>query len=1110
MTETKFNDAVVFDDALNSQLLQKAVAISFGVHMQDMQWRNSIGTLREVIESLCTFGRGAKNGRCLLQGSVVESHDGVRRLGTNMARNTIMMFDYDKGATIDQIAAQVQKAGLWALLWTTYSNLKPETLIPEKKVETYMRQIGLRGQTPTDQQVLDYLQHSQKILPTFVTNAKVVGREQMEGGVKYRISHPPLPRLRALFVLKDTFDFAVRGGSQQKAITEWKELYAGVSDMFDLPVGDASCVDPSRLMFTPRLSESAVVGEGANEIWVLNGGPLDLDKVPRKEVKTQRAPATKNQFTAFVEKETHKKKDILDSGYALTHPWLRRFAKLCGQHFEIAHWLQDEFPDDVRGTNNSTVKCNFKCPNQDGHTDVSDTDQGFCVWDADGDVGFGASCRHDTCLTESAGDRLWFLDKLFEEYGIDDPEYLMEWVQNDGKVAWFEAKQKEAREKATREAAAASKKAAEDQQAATAAGAPGPIDAHIAGMSSPPSAQELITVEQLIAGVESQAQRGIFAAAVKVKYGGHPGPTKEDIKNDIDRLRDIAAEQATQDAIEAGLVHQEDMTVPREEDRGGDDVVVWVQNSRDWNPTVMNDCVAKQIETKNAKNPRLFRRAEGWVVRVVPHPDGSLVVGELDDDAWSHEIGRLVTFKKQTLTGVRYEDPPAPRVRDYRGRTDKNLPMLDRVIKVPVFDKTGTLVRIPGYVPGMKVYLHPDFQALPVPAKPTPDEVDAAVDAIADVLTDFPFSDDFTGDDQLPLKMEALDPQGHPYPNPERGKSSFANMLSMILQPFVQHLIEGNSPAFHIDKAKAGTGANYLVDVVYLIAEGKRATVRVMSDNNEEFKKTITATLRQGAPIIFVDNINRHVDSGALAAALTSGIWSDRVLGVSEMVDIPVKSVWVMAGNNLTFSGELMRRNVPVRLDADTPNPAQDRKQGFFKHFPLQDHVESIRPQLVQAVHTLIANWFAKGCPHGTATMNSFDHWARVLGGILEAANVEGFLSNIPAYLETNNEEDNSLADYAQALYERYGAKEFSLEQALLVTKNALGAVQFGLDLDPLAKDPVLLSKLGKLIKNQMAKGTYRISEVTAGHHQAVLAKLIRKKTKAGIMLHFSALLAGR
>jgi hypothetical protein len=191
---------------------------------------------------------------------------------------------------------------------------------------------------------------------------------------------------------------------------------------------------------------------------------------------------------------------------------------------------------------------------------------------------------------------------------------------------------------------------------------------------------------------------------------------------------------------------------------------------------------------------------------------------------------------------------------------------------VPVFGPKGTLNVKKGYAKDIQVYMDPDEKFMEVPTVVDDATLYEAKWWLYEAIRDFPFSDAMDGDETLPIKSDVLDEDGFPQPNWVRGRSSRTNFLAMLLQPFVRSIIgDSPSPAYHIGKASPGTGAGYLMDVVSMIVEGRRATVQTMSAQNEEFRKNINATLRNGGNIIFIDNINRKVDSGDLAAARTGG-----------------------------------------------------------------------------------------------------------------------------------------------------------------------------------------------------------------------------------------------
>jgi hypothetical protein len=281
-----------------------------------------------------------------------------------------------------------------------------------------------------------------------------------------------------------------------------------------------------------------------------------------------------------------------------------------------------------------------------------------------------------------------------------------------------------------------------------------------------------------------------------------------------------------------------------------------------------------------------------------------------------------------------------------------------------------------------------------------------------------------------------------------------------------------------------------------MIFDGREAAAQSMSSSDEEIRKSITATLRSGSSIVFLDNINHDVMSGSLAAALTASHWRDRILGQSQEVNIPNKALWILAGNNVRLSGELVRRVVPIRMDADLANPARDRKPSDFLHYPLNPWLLEHRAVLVHSCHVLIQNWIAKGQPDGDASLGSFDSWAAVMSGIIEAAgNQGGFLSNLDKYQNQADEdqfEDASFIEYVANLEDFGPPHEFFVEQLF----------DHMWDHDDQDKLPMInwdksrisvISSMGRYLMK--LKG--RVFEVEYGGNHGVKVKLHRTKQSA-------------
>lgn len=183
----------------------------------------------------------------------------------------------------------------------------------------------------------------------------------------------------------------------------------------------------------------------------------------------------------------------------------------------------------------------------------------------------------------------------------------------------------------------------------------------------------------------------------------------------------------------------------------------------------------------------------------------------------------------------------------------------------------------------------------------------------------------------------------------------------------------------------------------------------------------MTAKLRQAPTLLLIDNLRKELDCSALAAVLTAPFWEDRLLGVSETVRLPIRCIWVATGNNPAFSNEMARRLVRIQLDARIDQPW--RREGF-RHPNLMSWVRSNRSRLVAACLTLCQAWIASGRPQGRRSIGSFDAWARIMGGILEVAEIKGFLSNLDDMMAASDSEGAMWRGFVSRWWDCYGTAE--------------------------------------------------------------------------------------
>jgi hypothetical protein len=349
---------------------------------------------------------------------------------------------------------------------------------------------------------------------------------------------------------------------------------------------------------------------------------------------------------------------------------------------------------------------------------------------------------------------------------------------------------------------------------------------------------------------------------------------------------------------------------------------------------------------------------------------------------------------KEPLVAAR---PPMDVAKHLLAFPPADLPAIEAIAVTPVFGRDGALLTKPGYHPADRLWLHsePLLGAIDVPEAPSSQDVaDARALLESELLGDFPFS----------------------------RKSDKAHALAALLLPFTRRLFDGGTPLHLIEAPMTGSGTGLLANLISVIATGKPCEVRVLSGLEDERRKMLAATLATGGSIILLDHlVRRTLDSQALASILTSNpvrVHSTRETG---MVALPNTATWLATGDTtLRLSPVMARRCVHIRIDCKHETPWL---RSGFRHDPLLEWVRHQRPALVRAALTLVQAWVQAGRPPGKVRLGSFEGWSTVTGGILEVAGVEGFLGNLDAFYDTDDDEAESWRAFTQAWWQRHGQK---------------------------------------------------------------------------------------
>lgn len=420
---------------------------------------------------------------------------------------------------------------------------------------------------------------------------------------------------------------------------------------------------------------------------------------------------------------------------------------------------------------------------------------------------------------------------------------------------------------------------------------------------------------------------------------------------------------------------------------------------------VSDECVYRLIDINNP--PFIFVRGRS-LVRVGTDKKGRPVIEKLQPVHLAGILDRYVRFTRMVRhrsNGQEYNDPaptkpPADAIMDILSQGSWDFPGLTCVVQTPIIHLDGSVVIHEGYDPETEAYYVPPIGTTipPIPERPTREDVERSVRLINEPFVDFPLIDD--------------------------GGASKTHIIAALFTSILRPVIPGIVPAFLIDKPSPGTGASLIASIISEITQGNKASMLPAPKNDEEWKKTITSILIQGTTLVNIDNVEHKLYAPAFAALITAPTWTDRVLGVSEMVTIDNRTTWILNGNNITLGGDLPRRVIWARMDAKSRRPWQ--RDEPFTHPDVLAYTHEHRGEILAAVLTLARYWIQQGKPGVPDTvpkLGGYEHWRNIVGGVLTTAGYRGFLGNLDE-LYTEMDVDGTQWDtFIEAWHGKWGEK---------------------------------------------------------------------------------------
>ncbi len=215
--------------------------------------------------------------------------------------------------------------------------------------------------------------------------------------------------------------------------------------------------------------------------------------------------------------------------------------------------------------------------------------------------------------------------------------------------------------------------------------------------------------------------------------------------------------------------------------------------------------------------------------------------------------------------------------------------------------------------------------------------------------------------------------------------------LARLITPYCQPMIGWlkRTPCWLFSAEGPRSGKDFMAKITPILYEGTATEDAPLDEDEAEIKRRITASVVAGTRFMHFANSKGNLASSSLEGAITAEHWSDRVVGTSTVVNMPIEIIFSLSYNMRDLAGisddlKLRSREINIMIPWDAPT---DPNKRVFKRVSLHDELRSpqYRRVVVAAISALVENWRAAGCPPGP-TFASFPEWANVVGGILQVA----------------------------------------------------------------------------------------------------------------------------
>lgn len=390
--------------------------------------------------------------------------------------------------------------------------------------------------------------------------------------------------------------------------------------------------------------------------------------------------------------------------------------------------------------------------------------------------------------------------------------------------------------------------------------------------------------------------------------------------------------------------------------------------------------------------------ADEDVERVEAPPEPLMV--SMSETAVTVMIERFIVWEKMDKEGNYLHDarPATPFIKAFAEYKETNLPTLRAIVTAPMVLRNGEVLDGVGLDRSTDLYY-----------------------SIAPWMRDCIPKGEITEDDVIEATRFLIDEWLIDMLTDMRGKLLFIALCASVIQ---RHVVRAR-PGWLIGADLRGGGKTTSGNMAALGPLGRMASAASWSPNPEERRKTLLAMFLEGVALALWDNIpaGTVIDCPHINRALTTALYSDRVLGVSKTGTAPSSTVQVWTCNNGKFGGDMASRGIKIPLTTDDPRP-ESRKVAHADPFTwtMQN-----RPRILRSIYTILIG-ACRNRPADQVARTRFKDWWDVCGWPVErAAELIGVKLDFAEVIAANEETDpdaQSIAALLRFVKQRYGDVE--------------------------------------------------------------------------------------